>query len=69
MFDDVIDTSFYKTDDLDRKFNIIKSNFKIIENDLTVDGRFRDDIWVRLKKNQNRFFEGWGNYFYSKMEE
>ena len=25
MFDDVFDTSFYKTDDLDRKFNIIKS--------------------------------------------
>ena len=69
MFDDVIDTSFYKLDNFDKQFEIIKENLKIIENDLTVDGRFRDDIWVRLKKNQNRFFEGWGNYFYSKMEE
>ena len=69
MFDDVIDTSFYKTDDLDRKFNIIKSNFKIIESDLIIDGKFRDDIWTRLKLNQERFINGWENYFYGKIND
>ena len=69
LFDDVLDTSFYKTDDLDKKFEIIKSNLKIIENDLIVDNRFRDDIWLRLKSNQDRLFDGWGNYFYKKIDE
>ena len=69
LFDDVLDTSFYKTDDLDKKFEIIKSNLKIIENDLIVDNRFRDDIWLRLKSNQDRLFDGWENYFYKKIDE
>jgi len=69
MFDDVIDTSFYKTDDLNRKFSIIKSNLKIIENDLTVDGKFRDDIWDRLKRNQSHFLdlENYKKYLYKKL--
>ena len=50
LFEDVIDTSFYHTDNLQKKFNIVKENFKIIENDLTLDGRFREDIWKDLKK-------------------
>ena len=69
LFDDVLDTSFYNTDDLDKKFEIIKSNLKIIENDLIVDNRFRDDIWLRLKSNQDRLFDGWENYFYKKIDE
>ena len=69
LFDDVLDTSFYKTDNLDKKFEIIKSNLKIIENDLIVDNRFRDDIWLRLKSNQDRLFDGWENYFYKKIDE
>jgi len=69
LFDDVLDTSFYKTDDLDKKFEIIKSNLKIIENDLIVDNRFRDDIWLRLKSNQNILFTGWKSYFYKKIDE
>jgi len=69
LFDDVLDTSFYKTGDLDKKFEIIKSNLEIIENDLIVDNRFRDDIWLRLKSNQNRFFSGWKDYFYKKIDE
>ena len=69
LFDDVLDTSFYKTDNLNRKFEIIKSNLEIIENDLIVDNRFRDDIWLRLKSNQDRLFDGWGNYFYKKIDE
>ena len=69
LFDDVLDTSFYKTDNLNRKFEIIKSNLEIIENDLIVDSRFRDDIWLRLKSNQDRLFDGWGNYFYKKIDE
>ena len=60
---------FYNTDDLDKKFEIIKSNLKIIENDLIVDNRFRDDIWLRLKSNQDRLFDGWENYFYKKIDE
>jgi uncharacterized protein (DUF1499 family) len=68
LFDDVLDTSFYKTDDLDKKFEIIKSNLKIIENDLIVDNRFRDDIWLRLKSNQNILFTGWKDYFYRKVD-
>tara|TARA_R100001163_G_C5031618_1_gene171706 strand:- start:37 stop:1059 length:1023 start_codon:yes stop_codon:yes gene_type:complete len=69
LFDDVLDTSFYKTDNLNRKFEIIKSNLEIIENDLIVDSRFRDDIWLRLKSNQDRLFDGWENYFYKKIDE
>ena len=69
LFDDVLDTSFYKTDNLNRKFEIIKSNLEIIENDLIVDSKFRDDIWLRLKSNQDRLFDGWGNYFYKKIDE
>tara|TARA_B100000131_G_scaffold288860_1_gene300476 strand:- start:4861 stop:5853 length:993 start_codon:yes stop_codon:yes gene_type:complete len=69
LFDDILDTSFYKTDDLNKKFEIIKSNLKIIENDLIVDNRFRDDIWLRLKSNQDRLFDGWENYFYKKIDE
>tara|TARA_R100000008_G_scaffold68033_1_gene45192 strand:- start:121 stop:1113 length:993 start_codon:yes stop_codon:yes gene_type:complete len=69
LFDDILDTSFYKTDDLNKKFEIIKSNLKIIENDLIVDNRFRDDIWLRLKSNQNILFTGWKDYFYRKIDE
>jgi hypothetical protein len=69
MFDDVLDTSFYKTDNLDKKFEIIKSNLEIIENDLIVNDKFRDDIWLRVKSNQNKFFSGWKDYFYKKIDE
>jgi hypothetical protein len=54
---------------LNRKFSIIKSNLKIIENDLTVDGKFRDDIWDRLKRNQSHFLdlENYKKYLYNKL--
>jgi|TARA_Y100001963_G_scaffold53158_1_gene74488 hypothetical protein len=62
MFDDVIDTSFYKIEDLDEKNRIIKNNLEVIENDLTINGRFRDSIWDRLKKNQEHFID-YKNYY------
>jgi len=69
LFDDVIDTSFYKTNNLNTKFEIIKSNLEIIENDLVVNDKFRDDIWLRVKSNQNKLFSGWKDYFYKKIDE
>ena len=69
LFEDVIDTSFYHTDNLQQKFNIVKENFQIIENNLTTDGRFTDDIWKRLKKNQSIFLDGWDKYFWKKYKE
>ena len=69
LFEDVIDTSFYHTDNLQKKFNIVKENFKIIENDLTLDGRFREDIWKRLKENQFIFLDGWSKYFWKRYNE
>ena len=62
LFDDVIDTSFYKIEDLDEKNRIIKNNLEVIENDLTINGRFRDNIWDRLKKNQEHFID-YKNYY------
>jgi len=62
MFDDVIDTSFYKIEDLDEKNRIIKNNLEVTENDLTINGRFRDNIWDRLKKNQEHFID-YKNYY------
>jgi hypothetical protein len=69
MFDDIIDTSFYETDDLIKKFTIIHSNFDIIKNDLMIDGKFRDDIWYRLKKNQDYFcdLDNYKNYLYREI--
>jgi|TARA_Y100000034_G_scaffold72920_1_gene87862 hypothetical protein len=69
MFDDVIDTSFYKIEDLDEKNRIIKSNLEVIENDLTINGRFRDNIWDRLKRNQEYFldFKNYYKYVWGKM--
>jgi hypothetical protein len=69
MFDDVIDTSFYKIEDLDEKNRIIKSNLEVIENDLTINGRFRDNIWDRLKENQEYFldFKNYYKYVWGKM--
>ena len=69
LFEDVIDTSFYHTDNLQKKFNIVKENFKIIENNLTTEGRFKDDIWKRLKRNQSIFMDGWDKYFWKKYNE
>lgn len=69
LFDDVLDTSFYKIEDLEQKFKIIKNNLNIIEEDLVVDKRFRDDIWIRLKNNQRNLFKGWRQYFYKKIDE
>ena len=69
LFEDVIDTSFYHTDNLQKKFDIVKKNFKIIENDLTLDSRFREDIWKRLKENQFIFLDGWDKYFWKKYNE
>ena len=71
MFDDVIDTSFYKIEDLDEKNRIIKNNLEVIENDLTTDGRFRDNIWDRLKKNQEYFidFKNYYKYVWDKMND
>ena len=57
MFDDVLDTSFYKLDDVEKQFQIIKENLKIIKSDLTIEGRFRDDIWVRLENNREYFLD------------
>ena len=47
----------------------MKSNLEIIENDLIVNDKFRDDIWLRLKSNQNKLFSGWKDYFYKKIDE
>ena len=55
MFDDVIDTSFYEYENFEKQFEIINKNLKIVKNDLVVDGRFREDIWDRLKNNQKHF--------------
>jgi len=68
LFEDVIDTSFYHTDNLQQKFNIVKENFKIIENNLTTGGRFKSGIWKRLKKNQSIFLDGWDKYFWKKYK-
>ena len=71
MFDDVIDTSFYKIEDLDEKNRIIKNNLEVIENDLTTDGRFRDNIWDRLKNNQDRFvnYRNYYDYVWDKIND
>ena len=49
-----------KNDLLERRISAIirTENQKVADQakQAAVDGRFRDDIWVRLKKNQNRFF-------------
>ncbi len=67
LFDDVLDTSFYKIENLKIKFDIIKNNLEIIEKDLVIDGKFREDIWIRLKENQNNLFKGWSQFFYKKI--
>lgn len=69
LFDDVLDTSFYKIENLEIKFDIIKNNLEIIEKDLVVNGKFREDIWIRLKENQNNLFKGWSQFFYKKIGE
>ena len=60
LFDDVIDTSFYQEDDLNKKFKIIKSNLSIIENECVEGGRFKDVIWDRLDVNYKRVMD-YGN--------
>lgn len=62
MFDDVIDTSFYSEIDIDKKIKIISKNFEIIQSKLVIDGKFKDSIWDRLKKNQERFLN-YDNYY------
>ena len=62
LFEDVIDTSFYHTDNLQQKIPYIQGNFKIIENNLTIEGRFKDDIWKRAKKI-NQFYLWLGKVF------
>ena len=57
LFDDVLDTSFYKEPISDKKFEIIRKNLEIISNELCFNGRFNDDIWLRLEKNQEHFFD------------
>lgn len=57
LFDDVLDTSFYKEPISDKKFEIIRKNLEIISNELSFNGRFNDDIWLRLEKNQEHFFD------------
>ena len=47
----------------------LPKNFQIIENDLTIDGKFREDIWKRLKRNQSIFMDGWDKYFWKKYNE
>ena len=70
LFEDVIDTSFYHTTNLHKKFMIIKENFKIIRNKLTKNGRFRDDIFKRLKNNQNHFLnhDNYVKYLIEKID-
>ena len=51
LFDDIIDTSFYQEGDLDKKFEIIKNNLYIIENECVEHKRFKDNIWERLLEN------------------
>jgi hypothetical protein len=60
LFDDIIDTSFYQEDDLNKKFEIIKSNLSIIENECVEDKRFKDSIWERLNKNYQKVMD-YGN--------
>ena len=69
LFDDVIDTSFSHTDNLQKKFSIIKDNFEIIKNDLTIESKFKDDIFLRLKKNQSHFLnhDNYVNYLKEKI--
>ena len=55
--------------DIESLDEIFKENFDIIENDLTIDGRFRDDIWKRLKTNQSTLMDGWDKYFWRKYNE
>lgn len=51
LFDDIIDTSFYQEGDLDKKFEIIKNNLYIIENECVEHKKFKDNIWERLLEN------------------
>ena len=62
MFDDVIDTSFYSETDIDNKIKIINRNFEVIQSELVTDGRFKDSVWERLKKNQEKFLN-YDNYY------
>ncbi len=44
---------------------------EVIENDLTTDGRFRDNIWDRLKNNQDRFvnYRNYYDYVWDKIND
>jgi len=60
LFDDVIDTSFYQEDDLDKKFKIIKDNLFVIEDKCVENQKFKDDIWYRLEENYKKVMD-YGN--------
>ena len=53
LFDDVIDTSFWGEENLEKKFEIIKNNIFTIERDCIENNKFKDDIWKRILKNHN----------------
>jgi len=54
LFDDVIDTSFWNEEDLEKKFTIIKNNIFTIEKDCVEDNKFKNSIWTRLLDNQSK---------------
>jgi len=60
LFDDIIDTSFYQEDDLDKKFKIIKDNLLIIESECVENQKFKEDIWSRLNYNYKKVMD-YGN--------
>ncbi|MAH07872.1 hypothetical protein CMI38_06510 [Candidatus Pacearchaeota archaeon] len=70
MFDDVIDTSFDTELDYDKKMDIIIDNVSLVEKNCTSNGKFKDEIWKRLKKNQEHFLDlkNYYNYWWSQYE-
>ena len=57
LFDDVIDTSFWSEENLEKKFEIIKNNIFTIERDCIENNRFKDDIWERILYNHNTILD------------
>ena len=54
LFDDVIDTSFWNEENLEKKFQIIKENIFTIESNCIENNRFKNSIWTRILENQSK---------------
>ena len=56
--------------DYDKKMDIIIDNVSLVEKNCTSNGKFKDEIWKRLKKNQEHFLDlkNYYNYWWSQYE-